>query len=226
MGIKRSISQHLVPIQYLRPVKLLLRIMGLDYNKTTVVLTPGRGRILLAGDSFQPGVPIIKIEDPYLAIPEVRSLSTHCAECFTSTPRPKRCNRCHVTAYCSKPCQIAAWHAGHKYECGQFRAISQGMANGRPIPTVVRALIRILDKHTHGCDPDPNWSGLTTHVENLRSDRQRWIDLNLQVEAALRFAGKESSWRWMALGLICRVSPLFNSPLLFIQQKPQMRFCL
>lgn len=30
----------------------------------------------------------------------------------------KRCGKCHEVKYCSRPCQVAHWKAGHKARCG------------------------------------------------------------------------------------------------------------
>ena len=42
-----------------------------------------------------------------------------CAGC--KKPALKLCIRCQLSWYCSKDCQTAAWHAGHKKTCGKIK---------------------------------------------------------------------------------------------------------
>ena len=56
-------------------------------------------------------------KDKASANPEARE----CAHCGVQEGNHgatlRKCVRCKVTSYCSKPCQTAHWKAGHKLQC-------------------------------------------------------------------------------------------------------------
>lgn len=135
-------------------------------------------------DAFSPGA---------LILPSAPSRTQVCAHCLARAASLKRCTACKSLAYCSPACQKADWKSAHKPECPVLSraAASTGAdaPDGAPVPTAVRAAIRILVKpEAYGALE----TELNGHVDDFESEGgQKWKDLELQAQVLMGWLEKE-----------------------------------
>lgn len=172
-----------------------------------------RGRSLVATTSFTPGSPIeFFIAPAALVLPSAPSRTTTCAHCLSRPASLKRCTACKSVAYCSPACQKADWKAAHKPECKVLsRAAASAGADapdGAPVPTAVRAAIRIL---TAGDKYAALEKDLTGHIEEFeRQGGQKWKDLELQATVLMGWLGEDwpqgDDAKRRVVDILCKVS--------------------
>jgi MYND finger len=178
----------------------------MDINTTTVIKDPIAGSGLAASQDIGTGDVIIHLLSPYLLVVEKDALEKVCSFCLieaTSVDQPlKRCGACRVSRYCSPGCQKKDWMAVHQKECPALKKLPDIP------PTPVRALMQVLLRHRHGNSLDPRWTGLESHVEQLKMDRVRWDEIVLQAKAAVEFSKSPSDQLDVAIQVLCRVGCL------------------
>ncbi|KIW21293.1 hypothetical protein PV08_01873 [Exophiala spinifera] len=123
-----------------------------------------------------------------LAIPttlaiDAEYLPTTCYHCLivTSTQLPlkqggtasaslKDCGGCRKARFCSRECQVEAWHAYHKFECKVFKKVQNDLP-----PPILRAVLRVVLLKDRNKIPEDEWtriSSLTSH-EHILAGRGR-----------------------------------------------------
>lgn len=179
--------------------------MTIEVNKTEIrFISNDAGNGLFATQDLDAGNFIIRVKDPYVLIPRSSIIPTVCYGCLVEKTNLKTCSGCKLVKYCSKNCQTKSWKDIHKRECKVFRKCKD---EGHPIlPTPVRGLIQALLRHSHGVDPDPGWSRLTTHKESFMNKEEIWQDIKLQAWAALQYVGLPMNMMDVATSILCAVS--------------------
>ena len=173
----------------------------MEVNRSTVIQDAVCGNGLAAAADLGAGDAIIEIANPYILVVEQASLDEVCSRCLLEIDTLKRCPRCEVARYCSKPCQKDDWDAIHQLECKVLKKIKPKVP-----PTPVRALIQVLLTSKFGSAPDPRWKDLKSNQH--RFSQARMSDIVLQATAACKFAGFPSDMTsvTLAVGILCRVS--------------------
>jgi hypothetical protein len=72
-------------------------------------------------------------------------------------------------------------------------------------PTVVRATIQLLSRQVSASTPyDPEITELATHQDQIKQNKSKWEDIQLQARASASFFKKDKSFD-LAVELLCRV---------------------
>ena len=77
----------------------------------------------------------------------------------------KTCSGCRIARFCSKTCQVKAWHAYHKYECTIFSKLQRNLPSA-----VFRAVLRTVLLKDRDKLPNDEWSrimSLTSHQQEF-----------------------------------------------------------
>ncbi|KAH9888266.1 hypothetical protein F4778DRAFT_773608 [Xylariomycetidae sp. FL2044] len=172
----------------------------------------GRGRGLMAAQSFKPGDLIATFSTPSIAITDTPSLPTTCSYCLLSpSPSPsspasatsttttlRRCTACKTVRYCSPQCQKRDWTLAHRRECAAYQRVRGSSSSreadhddgeGPALPTPVRALLQMLlrPEMRDAC------AALEGHVAAFRDRRGTgggmWADFEIQARAAVHYSG-------------------------------------
>ncbi|KAH6682307.1 hypothetical protein F5X68DRAFT_25055 [Plectosphaerella plurivora] len=174
-----------------------------------------RGRALIASHALEPGTLIDTFTDSpptrALVLPATPSRSTTCAHCLTSSPTLKRCTACRSVAYCSPACQKTDWKVAHKQECPVLvraaASVGKDVQDGAPVPTAVRAAIRILLAPAAYGRLDTELNG---HFENFEEEKGvKWEDLELQARVLMGWLpampeGEEATKR-RVMNILCKI---------------------
>ncbi|KAI8506045.1 SET and MYND domain-containing protein 4 [Branchiostoma belcheri] len=83
---------------------------------------PGKGRMLVAQQDFEPGSVLI-VEQPYAAVLLQKHHPTHCHSCITPVQVPHPCRCCQFVQYCSRACEEQAWKEYHSRECEHWHLL-------------------------------------------------------------------------------------------------------
>ncbi|GAA5910028.1 uncharacterized protein JCM6883_000528 [Sporobolomyces salmoneus] len=127
-------------------------------SSLSVRTVPGKGRGIVAEDSFTPGSTLLSTT-PLISVLDQRNIFQRCSACYrlsedTAAQKPLlQCSRCHIVQYCSGACQQQDWYL-HKSECKAMRNMSalakekgEKPRGGQYVPeTPVRAIGRLLWK--------------------------------------------------------------------------------
>lgn len=156
-----------------------------DQYATTLKLkqTPSKGQGVFAEQCLSIHSPICSLNYPTMMAIDSDFIRSTCYHCLiitaTQLPLPcsgytsialKTCNGCHFAHFCSKDCQVKAWHAYHKYECKIFKKLQSGLP-----PATFRAVMRFVLLKDRGLLPSQEWhriTSLTSH-EHIHAARGR-----------------------------------------------------
>lgn len=192
-----------------KAVQKLQQIMARDVNHVNKTkedfIANETGRGLVAEVRILHGQSIIEIPEPFAVIPENSVLETHCYYCFKDG-KLSRCSGCGAVKYCGTSCQKTSWKRHHKIECPAFKDIKE-QGHG-VLPTVVRAVIRVLQHHKTGLKLDPKWVELVSHHAEFMADIDRRENVLLQSRMAVKYANLPSEMVSVATAILCRVSCL------------------
>ena len=147
-----------------------------DVSKIDIRQTFSKGQGVFAKQSLSVNDPICSLSYPTMMAIDSDALQRTCYKCLiiTATELPlsecglvsmglKTCGGCCIARFCSKTCQVKAWHAYHKYECTIFKKLQ------RDLPSAVfRAVLRIVLLKDREMLPDDEWSriiSLTSHQQ-------------------------------------------------------------
>lgn len=75
----------------------------------------------------------------------------------------KTCSGCRIARFCSKTCQVKAWHGYHKYECPIFTKLRRNLPSA-----VFRTVLRTVLLKDRNMLPNDEWSriiSLTSHQQ-------------------------------------------------------------
>jgi hypothetical protein len=178
----------------------------MDVNHSAIVECGHYGNGLAAKCDLEPGQVIIQITNPLLLVVEEAALGTVCAQCLFQSDHLKKCTGCQVVQYCSKDCQRAAWKSTHKGECPIYRSLPQ------IVPTVVRGLIQLIlaEPENNGTPSQPPWADLEAHMQEIKSQKEKWENIILQTRAAVEWTKSPESYMDGAAEILCLVSYLIS----------------
>lgn len=88
---------------------------------------------------IKPNQPAEEDSDPADQFREIISRCAFCGKASTAEQPLSTCTRCKTVRYCSRPCQLKAWRAGHKESCGAALPTPSRIARGGSA-SVARAL--------------------------------------------------------------------------------------
>lgn len=151
---------------------------------------------------------ICQVDEPFVAIPNNRSLHSVCYECLKG-PAEKltSCTTCQGVKYCSEACQQRnKWL--HKLECpmiGKFKAA------GNTLPTFTLAVVHLLLIYTHdlmNAGAKVRWDAVIDLVSHMDSMRRlsSWSDTQIQAAIALKACQLDQQNLDLATKLLCIVS--------------------
>jgi len=206
------------------------------YKKHTV----GRGHGLFASQDLHLRSQIMLVARPLLMALDTAQLKSYCDCCFISAVDTvlspdsggvqtlKRCTGCRVLRFCSKvgmelsglstgttrmltrtqECQRRAWSQYHKLEC-KIYAAQPGV-----LPTLNRAILRLLKQQDTGIIPGGEWEELLTlqdhFEEHMQVGGRRWQDLLLMAKKLQVDSGGKRNLETI-LRLVCLVSAYLQS---------------
>ena len=117
--------------------------------------------------------PICSLKYPTMMAIDADWLPTTCYHCLvviaSQLPIPTHglastklqvCNGCKIARFCNRACQVASWHAYHKFECKIFKKLESNL----PEPTF-RAVLRAVLLKDRDLIPPEEWS----RISNLTS---------------------------------------------------------
>ncbi|KAM3074885.1 hypothetical protein ACMFMG_008298 [Clarireedia jacksonii] len=187
----------------------------MDLNLTRIEATTTSGYGLFATSNFESGDVVLSIRNPYLLAVENRALHFVCGFCFAEADEDvdlQPCTQCGIIKFCSNSCQEAASMSGgtHQLECFCLRQLhASGGQSGAPdcvTPTIVRATIQLLSRQNSASSSyDPEILQLSNHQDQIRQDKSRWEDIQLQARASASFSRRDKSFG-LAVELLCRLS--------------------
>ncbi|KAL6250663.1 hypothetical protein RBB50_002965 [Rhinocladiella similis] len=144
---------------------------------------PSKGQGVFAQRSLSVKDALCSLSVPTTMAIDPEYLSTTCYHCLivTSTQLPlvqggtasvslKDCGGCRKARFCSKECQVEAWHAYHKFECKIFKKVQDDLP-----PPILRAVLRVVLLKDRNKLPEDEWtriSSLTSH-EHILAGRGR-----------------------------------------------------
>ncbi|KEF58088.1 uncharacterized protein A1O9_06011 [Exophiala aquamarina CBS 119918] len=173
-----------------------------------------RGNGLFASQDLQVKSQVIFVARPLLMVLDTAQLKSHCDYCLKppSEHSPwadsgenntlKRCTGCSVLRFCDRQCQKHAWAQYHKLECKVYAA------QPRALPTLNRAILRLLKQHDAGILPVGEWEALHSlqdHYEGLlQVGGKNWQDLLLVAKKLQQDSGGKRRLETI-LRLVCLV---------------------
>ena len=193
---------------------------------------PGRGNGLFATRDIASNSQALFIARPLLCVLDNPRLTSYCDYCFKSPSDNstwtegqqiqtlKKCTGCNVLRFCGRVrknsqvnpviwltplqrCQRSAWSHYHKFECKIYSN------QPRALPTLNRAILRLLKQHDAGLLPAGEWEQLHTledHYDKvLKVGGQKWQDIMLSSRKLQQDSGGKRSLETI-LHLVCLVS--------------------
>lgn len=149
----------------------------------TLRKTISKGQGLFAERHLSVHDPICSVSYPTMMAIDSEAIKTTCYHCLviseSQLPVPslghpdiglKTCNGCLFARFCSRDCQLQAWHAYHKYECKLFKKLQPD-----PGPPTFRAVMRAVLLRDRALLPDDEWNRITqlTSNEHILATRGR-----------------------------------------------------
>ncbi|PQE04341.1 SET domain protein [Rutstroemia sp. NJR-2017a BBW] len=187
----------------------------MDLNVTRVGATPTYGYGLFATSDLNRGDVILSICNPSLLTVENQALNIVCGFCFAEAGDDVQlhpCSQCGIMKFCSDVCQAAALspEGSHHRECFCLRQLQDSRdQSGVPdgiTPTVVRATIQLLSRQVSASTPyDPEITELATHQDQIKQNKSKWEDIQLQARASASFSKTDKRFD-LAVELLCRLS--------------------
>jgi hypothetical protein len=186
----------------------------MDLNITRVDSTPSYGYGLFATSDLKSGDVVLSIRNPSLLTVENQALNIVCGFCFTEIGNDVQlqpCSQCGIVKFCSSSCQESALtpEGPHHWECFRLKQLhdsrdQSGVPDG-VTPTVIRATIQLLSRQVSASTSyDPEITKLSTHQDQIRRNKNKWEDIQLQARASASFSRKDESFG-LAVELLCRV---------------------
>lgn len=161
-----------------RSIPAVSLINDKDLSKIDIRQTFSKGQGVFAKKDLSINDPICSLSYPTMMAIDSDALPRTCYRCLviTSTELPlpghglvlmalKTCSGCHIARFCSKTCQVKAWHAYHKYECTIFNKLQRNFPSA-----IFRAVLRIVLLKDRDMLPDDEWNrimSLTSHQQEL-----------------------------------------------------------
>ncbi|TVU45471.1 hypothetical protein EJB05_04960, partial [Eragrostis curvula] len=106
-----------------------------------VASVPGKGRGMVAVQSFFPGEVIIS-QEPYVSTPNKISVGSACDHCFAPS-HLRKCSVCRVAWYCGSACQKEEWKL-HQLECQAMAALTEDRK--KMLTPTIRLMVRLVLK--------------------------------------------------------------------------------
>ncbi|OAL35104.1 hypothetical protein AYO20_05581 [Fonsecaea nubica] len=155
-----------------------------NHEKTLKIeQVPGQGQGVFAKQFLSVKDPICSLPCPTMMAIDSDFLHTTCYHCLVVSESPlpipgyghasvqlKICNGCHAARFCSRSCQVDAWHAYHKYECKIFKKVQNNLP-----PAILRAVLRAVLLKDRDKLPSDEWGRITqlTSHEQILAARGR-----------------------------------------------------
>ncbi|KIW95628.1 uncharacterized protein Z519_04213 [Cladophialophora bantiana CBS 173.52] len=143
-------------------------------NILKVEQIPGKGQGVFAKQFLSVKDPICSLNFPAMMAIDSDFLPMTCYHCLVVTESPlplpghgqtslhlKICNGCRSARFCSKDCQVDAWHAYHKYECKIFKKLQNNLP-----PAILRAVLRVVLLKDRDVLPSDEWSRISQLVSH------------------------------------------------------------
>ena len=147
-------------------------------SKIDIRQTFSKGQGVFAKQFLSVHDPLCSLGYPTIMAIDSDDVQRTCDQCLVVTasklPLPeyglvsmdlKTCSGCRIARFCSKTCQVKAWHAYHKYECTIFMKLRRNLPSA-----VFRAVLRIVLLKDRGMLPNDEWSrimSLTSHQQEF-----------------------------------------------------------
>ncbi len=144
-------------------------------EKLKIEELPSKGQGAFAKQTLSVNNPICSLGCPPMMALDSDYLPTTCYHCLvvTATQLPlvqhglspiglKDCGGCRSARFCSRECQVEAWHAYHKFECKIFKKLRSEQLP----PAILRAVLRIVLLKDRDNLPDDEWNRITSLISH------------------------------------------------------------
>ncbi|KAK7890079.1 hypothetical protein LTR67_008544 [Exophiala xenobiotica] len=146
-----------------------------DAEKLQIEERPSKGQGVFAKQTLSVKDPICSLSCPTMIAIDSDFLPTTCYQCLvvTATQLPlvqhglastglKDCGGCRSARFCSRECQVEAWHAYHKFECKIFKKLHSEQLP----PAILRAVLRAVLLKDRNKMPEDEWDRITSLISH------------------------------------------------------------